>query len=109
MSPPGGGGSVDARTVIKAAWREVLKSDNRRKLGVSGVDERHLAVYVYLTNYLPWYALVGFEPPPDLPQLPPEITDLWLFSETRSPDEYVVWRANKASRWHSQRIVLNGV
>jgi len=67
-----------------------------------------LAVYVYLTNYLPWCALVDFEPPPDLPQLPSEITDIWVFSEARSEHEYIVWRAGTFAPWRSLgRVVLN--
>jgi hypothetical protein len=99
IAPPGGGGALNASTVIEAVEREAFKNDNRRKLGASGAAERHLAVYVYMTNYLPWGGLVDFEPPSDLPKLPSEITDIWAFSETRSDHEYVVWRASTSLGW----------
>ena len=108
IAPPGGGGPVGASIVINAVKREAWKDDNRRKLSTAGTQERHLAVYVYLTNYLPWCALVDFEPPLDLPQLPPEITDIWAFSESRSEHEYVVWRAALFSPWRRLgRVVLD--
>ena len=103
---PGGGGALSADTAIKAAEREAFKIDNRRKLGAARTNERHLAIYVYATNSLPWCALVDHDPSPDLPHLPAEITDLWLFSETRSEGEYVVWRAGTSLRWHSLRLLL---
>ena len=99
MAPPGGGSALNASTAIRAAEREARKEDNRKKLGAAGTHERHLVVYVYVTNYLPWCALVDFEPPPDLPGLPSEITDIWLCSETRSEHQYAVWRASDFSPW----------
>jgi hypothetical protein len=107
ISFPGGGGPRDAKMATEAAEREALKRDNRKKLGTAGTRERHLVVYMYLTNYLPWRALVDLDPPPDLLSLPSEITDIWLFSETGSQSEYVVWRAGTSVRWHSQRHFLN--
>ena len=99
------GGAVNADTVIEAAKREALKVDNRRKLQTSGAVERHLVVYVYITSH-PWCALMDFEPPATLPQLPTEITDIWVFSETRSEKEYVVWRAGTSLPWHKATYSL---
>jgi hypothetical protein len=67
---PGGGGPLNARAATEAAEREAFKGDNRRKLGAAGTNGRHLVVYVYVTNYLPWCALCDLDPPPDLPRLP---------------------------------------
>jgi hypothetical protein len=103
---PSGGGALNAGTAIEAAEGEAFKIDNRRKLGAAGTGERHLAVYVYLTNYRPWCALCDFDPPPGLPHPPSEITHLWLFSETRSHHEYVVWQASTSVVWHSRRVLL---
>lgn len=99
IAPPGGGGAVAAPLVLEAVKREAFKEDNRRKLGAASADERHLLVYVHPRNFLPWCALVDFEPPPELPELPPEITDVWAFGETRSENEYVIWRASVTSPW----------
>jgi hypothetical protein len=105
---PGGGGPLNPRAATDAAEREAFKSDNRRKLGAAGTNGRHLVVYVYVTNYLPWCALCDLDPPPDLPRLPPEITDLWLLSETGSEHEYVVWHGSASLRWHSRRLLVRG-
>lgn len=103
MALPGAGGAIGASTVIEAAEKEAFKRDNRTKLGSAAVDERHLAIYVYV-NSLPWVALVDFEPPPDLPRLPPEITDIWVFSEAYAEHEYVVWRAGTSLPWRKLKV-----
>ncbi len=108
IAPPGGGGALNANTVIRAVKDEAFKDDNRRKLRSVAAGQRHLAVYVYVTNFLPWCALVDFEPPQDLPELPSEITDIWVFSEARSENEYIVWKASTFAPWRSLgRLVLN--
>jgi hypothetical protein len=101
MAPPGGGGALNASTAIEAVEREAYKADNRKKLSAAGTAETHLVVYIYMTNYLPWCALTDFAPPPELPRLPPEITDIWACSETRSNGDFAAWRASALSPWHS--------
>jgi hypothetical protein len=49
-------------------------------------------------------ALRDLEPPSEPPDLPAEVTDVWLFSETYGKDRYVVWRAGENRPW--QRLVL---
>jgi hypothetical protein len=94
------GGRVDVRVPIEAALREARKPDNPRKLGATNADKRHLVVYVDpSSNYLAWKSLLDCVPPPGAPQLPVEITDIWIFSETRSPHEYVVWHGGAFSPW----------
>jgi len=100
------GGAIDTNTVIEAVKREALKPDNRKKLGAAGGAERHLAIYVSMLN-MPWVPLVNFEPPPVLPQLPPEITDIWVFSETGTEHEFVVWRASTSLPWKNQNLSLH--
>jgi hypothetical protein len=106
MGLPGAHGAIGASTVIEAVEREAFKDDNRRKLGAVGEGERHLAVYVYLTN-LAWVPLVDHEPPPVMPTLPPEITDIWVFSEAYGKHEYVVWRASTSLPWKKLRFTLH--
>jgi hypothetical protein len=95
---PGVHGTVGARSVIEIAERETFKADNRKKLAAARHEERHLAVYVYLTS-LPWAVLTHFEPPRELPHLPHEITDVWVFSETAEEPKFVAWRASTLTRW----------
>jgi hypothetical protein len=105
MALPGGGGAIGVSTVTGAALRETFKADNRRKLGASGCAERHLAVYVYLTS-MAWLPLSEFEPIPEVPELPPEITDIAVFSESTTANEYVIWRASSSSPWTKQKLFL---
>jgi hypothetical protein len=62
-----GRGALSASAVTDAVEQEAFKDDNCRKLGASCAAERHLVLYVYMTNYLPWCALVDLEPPTELP------------------------------------------
>jgi hypothetical protein len=104
--PSGVGAFKRADAAIEAGENEALKHDNRRKLGAAGTNKRHLAVYVFPTNYSPWCALVDCAPPAKPANLPSEITDLWLFTETRSSSEYVLWHANATLEWSCRRIAL---
>src|SRR5260370_26765027 len=54
MAPPDSGGAVGADDVLAAVSVEAYKDDNRRKLGASGTDERHLFVYIHPRNFLLW-------------------------------------------------------
>ena len=106
MALPGAGGAVGTSSVIEAAEREAFKADNRKKLRSAGGTERHLAIYVYVTSQ-PWVGLIDFEPPPTLPSLPPEITNIWVFSEAQEENQYVVWRAGVSLPWQKQRVRLS--
>ena len=105
---PGEGGAVGPSVAIASAEKEAYENDNRKKLGVAGTRQRHLVVYVDVTNGLPWVALTDFEPPPTLPDLPQEITDIWLIGPIGEQDkrEFVVWRASKQEIWHRQRVSI---
>jgi len=72
--PPSNGDAVSASDVFEAVRIEAYKKDNRQKLRASNTEERHLLVYVDSQNLGPWCALVDFEPPRILPDLPPEVT-----------------------------------
>ena len=103
---PVGGGAVGPSVAIKAGEREASKEDNRKKLGAAKTDERHLVVYVDIG--LPWIALTTFEPPSALPELPEEITHIWLIGRNgeTNKDEFVVWVASTKEPWRSQRVVV---
>jgi len=95
---PAQGGPVSVEDIQRAIEAEANKEDNRRKLAAAGTDERHL--FVYVDSYsLPWTALVNGNLPEQAPYLPDEITHVLAATQTRSPDEYVVWRAERAKRW----------
>ena len=101
------GGAVGSSVAIEAGEREAVKDDNRKKRGAANAGERHLVVYVDVTNSSPWVALTEFEPPPAVPKIPAEITHIWLIGHSgTSNDEFVVWRASTQDPWHSQRVVI---
>ena len=103
---PVGGGAVGSSVAIKAGEREASKEDNRKKLGAAKIDKRHLVVYVDIG--LPWIALMTFEPPPALPELPEEITHIWLIGHSgeANKNEFIVWGAGKNEPWHSQVVSI---
>ena len=100
------GGAVGVSTVLEAAEQEALKTDNRRKLGAATSAERHLAVYVSIRTRA-WPALSDFDPQPEIPNLPPEVTNIWMFSESYENGEYVFWRAGSTLPWTKGRLALN--
>ena len=102
---PGQGGRVSVEYVQQAIEAEAHKEDNRRKLAVADVDERHLFVYIDPRHYLPWKALVDEHPPKQGPSLLSEITHIWAATETRSPDEFVVWKAERGKNWENLGVI----
>jgi hypothetical protein len=105
IASPGGGGAVGPSIAIEAGEKEAWKQDNREKLGAAKTDESHLVVYIDIINGLPWVALTDFEPPSNLPNLPEEITHIWLLSHREEANGFVVWHANIKEPWRSRRIV----
>ncbi len=98
MSLPGPSERLHACSAIHAAEAEVLKPDNRRKLGAHMTGERHLAVYAPITG-VPSFALWMFEPPPTEALLPPEISDLWVFGDRPGVREHIVWHSRTGVPW----------
>lgn len=100
IASPVGGGAVGPSIAIIAGEKEAWKQDNRKKLAATKTVERHLVVYIDVTNGLPWIALTDFEPPSTLPNLPEEITCIWLIGNEREANEFVVWRASIKEPWN---------
>jgi hypothetical protein len=106
---PGGGGAVGPSDAVEAGEREAWKADNRRKLGAAKTNERHLVVYIDPMTGLPWMALTEFEPPSIPPNLPMEVTTLWLIGHSKNlnenVNEFVAWRAGINEAWAATTIV----
>ena len=103
---PIGGGAVGATTATKTAERESWKSDNRKKLGAATTAERHLVVYLDAGNGLPWTALTSFAPPPITPNIPDEVTHLWLIGHADGANEFIIWRAGTNQPWRGIKITV---
>jgi hypothetical protein len=104
VASPGGGGAVDSNLATEAGEIEAWKQDNRKKLGTAQASERHLVVYIDVLNGRPWVALTDFEPPFAFPNLPPEITHIWLVGHGNTTNELIVWRASQREPWSSLHI-----
>lgn len=105
-SPAGKGELISHAGAVEAARREAWKEDNRRKLGDSNTPERHLAIYVDVLDDSAWTAMHWSEPPPIVPDLPAEITHIWLFAEGESSSQYTIWCGRTDRVWRSQRLRL---
>jgi hypothetical protein len=94
-------GAVGASMACSAAMAEASKTDNRLKLGAAGTARRHLAVYVSPMKFPARTALVHLEPPALTPDLPAEITDIWVFTEGEAATQCSVWTASQSSAWRN--------
>jgi hypothetical protein len=103
IANPVGGGAVGPSIAIKACEKEAWKPDNRKKLGAATSAERHLVVYI--EDGLAWVALTDFEPPSVLPNLPEEITCVWLVAHRSEANDFIVWHASRNECWNGLRVV----
>jgi len=90
------GAAVGPTTATRAGEGEA--EANRVKLGKAKTTERHLFVYIDQMNGSAFTALTSFEPPPVPPNLPAEITHIWLATETQK-DNFVLWRGASGEHW----------
>jgi hypothetical protein len=93
------GGAVGVGLLTAVVDELASTPDNIEKLAASGTAERHLAIYVDHSATSVLMALRDFEAPDEAADLPAEITDVWIFSETYGTDQYVVWRAGVNRPW----------
>jgi len=105
---PNYGGAVGADCAIDAGKTEAWKEDNRKKLGAAATDERHLVVFIDVTNGLAWTAPIDCDPPLTLPELPPEIDHMWLLGcfGGGAAKKVIVWRASKTTHWQKTEIPI---
>jgi hypothetical protein len=92
-----GSSAVDATTATEAGEKEA--EANKEKLGKAQTNERHIVVYIHQVNSSPFAAFTGLEPPSVLPNLPDEITHIWLVTEYEKVDRFVVWHGSKNEVW----------
>ena len=104
IGPLVSGGSVGQNSAVTAAEEEAAKSDNIKKLGTAGTVERHLAVYIDARAGVPWTSLTEFTPPSVKPDLPDEITDLWIIGHTINANEFVVWHGSVSQKFSAREV-----
>jgi hypothetical protein len=101
MSAVFGGGAIGQTSPTSAAEREI--GPNKDKLGKATTKERHLVVYVDMSNDQQWIGMTSSEPPNRIPNLPTEITHLWQIAQTEK-NQFVVWRATSTEPWHTVEL-----
>lgn len=87
--------------VFEDAINAVVR-DNLEKFTSGNYQERHL--FVLLTsknNFSPCVMVVQYEPPKEVPSIPPQITHLWVAAITDSGNEAVVWKAENGKSWEA--------
>jgi hypothetical protein len=98
------GSLVKADDLQRALEAEAIKSDNRRKLGASGCQERHLFVYIDPLNTHPWQALITGCIPERAPVLPAEITYAWVAAEL-DVNGIFVWTTAPRQGWQNRGLL----
>ena len=98
------GGAFNSDSAIQAGRLEYQKDDNRKKLDAANTKERHLVVYIDVTNGTPWTALTELDPPAAIPDLPREISHVWLVGDMGQADKFIVWRASTADIWLKSEV-----
>ena len=102
---PSSGGWADSESVWGEVRSEVYKSDNRNKLGRSNGSIRHLFVVIDGLQGLAYSSMTFCKPPRETPDLPPEITHLWLAAEEGAL--VYVWLAD-SDGWRNLTNLVNG-
>ena len=92
MSGPSSGGCAEMEAVWDAVRPEAYKSDNLQKLSPDFGSQRHLFVLIDGLQGAAYVSIEHCEPPKEAPELPPEITHLWVAAE-KGPIVYV-WLAD---------------
>lgn len=87
---PGEGAIISTDSVLRMIRDVSNLSDNRTKLGASRCPRRVLFIEVDSNAYKQWVAVVRETPPSEAPELPPEVTELWVVARIAS--QVVVWR-----------------
>lgn len=89
--------SDPGRHVLADIEKIAALRDNRRKL--SGFPKSHLFVWIDENNYLPWRDIFSGEIPSRKPNLPPEISDVWV--ATRLPGSVSGWHFSQQDGWRA--------
>lgn len=109
MTDIGSGGTARSETVWESVKQEAWKDDNRSKLNRSCYTHRHLFVVIKGFQSPAYVSIRNCEPANDVPELPAEITHLWVAAEEGCL--VYVWRADsngwlnltdKVNRLHEQ-------
>ena len=101
ISTPSSGGYAESESVWKAVKPELYKADNLKKLSQSHWPQRHLFIYIDGLQGPAYVSIRHCEPPSEAPDLPPEISHLWLVAEEGSL--VYVWLAS-ANGWQNLPI-----
>jgi hypothetical protein len=99
IATPGGGGLVHTGLINEAGENEAFKDDNKRKLRAATGSEKHLFVYVTPMRHVVWVAIRDGMLPASGPQLPPEVTHVWVATWAGDGAWHSVWHAQRNVSW----------
>jgi hypothetical protein len=105
MSPPDSA-MLSSDQVVSAVQQEVVKVDNRRKLGRSDAAQRHLFVHIAYRSYPAHEAMRACGLPTKALILPPEVTHVWV-ARAFSDAELLLWSFD-AKGWRSHGRITIG-
>ena len=100
----GSGSLVSAEAVVAVLVSEAEKEDNRRKLGATTLDERHLFVYIHHSSSEAWIGLQMAAMPEAVPTLPDEVSGYWVASHDFDVESIIFWRGDRTG-WLQQGVV----
>ena len=106
MSGPSSGGCANSETVWEDVQPVVRKKDNLQKLGQSVGSHRHLFILIDGLQGPAYVSIRRCEPPQNVPDLPPQITHLWLAAE--EGELVYVWFADSAG-WRNLTAEGRGI
>lgn len=78
------------------------RGDNLLKLGRASCDRRILFIEIAPSCYNAWAGIIKAEPPLVVPDLPVEVTEVWLAASI--VNDHVIWRWDRGHGWRSQVV-----
>jgi hypothetical protein len=102
---PGAGSNIGPELVnefVQAFTAAPGCEDNRRKLDKAGTSQRHLFIWIESTEFGPYESLCDGELPDGVPQLPREITSLWIAATCWRDGHVEAWFVRPPNPW--QRV-----
>jgi hypothetical protein len=103
LLPPGGGGAVGPSAInpfVTAFLSRIAERDGLAKLMRPGTDRRHVFIWLESTLLVEWMSFCENQLPPDKPNLPEQVTDVWLAGYCRG-NEIQAWYLPANEGWRS--------
>lgn len=104
---PSDSAMLSSEHVVAAVERELVKPDNRAKLGRSNAPERHLFVHITDLSYPAQASMKQCGLPSQPLQMPPEVTHVWVSTYLGSDTDYLLWRFDSSGGWSDLGVITS--